>query len=265
MSYSAEEGVAKTIRINSEERQNPSSTSSNRFNVNFGNNTGLMAINRVVVKHVSIPNVQYNVRPALGLNPVGNVFSYDNGSLQSITLTPGNYNINTLISALMADAQAISDGLTLVLNPLTLHIEFSSGVPISYFSQASGNSMAKLFGITADSAPAVTEFTAPGLPDLSVHPNLYIASKTLSDGASMVSATLGPLSVFAIIPINKPFGEILHYETQQEHLEDIHFGSYSSGKSLQAIDIAVYDGDANLLDLQGLDWTLIVRAYQVPT
>ena len=34
-----------------------------------------MDINRIVIKHVSIPNVQYNVRPALGLNPVGNVFT----------------------------------------------------------------------------------------------------------------------------------------------------------------------------------------------
>lgn len=66
MSYSEFEGVAKLIRINSEERQNATTTSSNHFRVNFGNSTQLMDINRIVIKHVSLPNVQYNVRAALG-------------------------------------------------------------------------------------------------------------------------------------------------------------------------------------------------------
>src|SRR5436190_1461076 len=121
MSYAPEEGVSKWVRINSEERENPSLNSSNHFRVNFGNSTQLMDINRIVVNKVAIPNVQYNVRPALGLNLVGNVFTYDNGAPQSITLTPGWYNINTLMSAIMANAQAIADGLTLSLDPVTLH------------------------------------------------------------------------------------------------------------------------------------------------
>jgi hypothetical protein len=76
----------------------------------------------------------------------------------------------------------------------------------------------------------------------------------------MVSPTLGSLPVCA----DQPFRSILHYTTQQEHLDDIHYISYSSGKSLQEIDLAVFDGDANLVDLQGLDWTIVIRAYQSP-
>ena len=118
MSYQYE-GVAKLIRINSEERQNPTTTSSNHFRVNFGNSTQLMDINRVVIKHVSLPNVQYNVRVAQGLNPVGNIFTYFTGTLQNITLTPGVYTITTLIAAINADAQAIADGLVLTLNSVS--------------------------------------------------------------------------------------------------------------------------------------------------
>lgn len=264
MPPSQEEGVAKLIRINSEERQNPLTTSSNKFRVNFGNSTELMDINRIVIKHVSIPNVQYNVRAASGLNPVGNIFTYFTGVLRNITLTPGVYTITTLIAAINADAQAIADGLVLTLNAVTQHIEFVSVTPITFLSQASGNNMAKVLGITANSGAGVTAFTAGGLFDLSVHPNLYIASSALSDGANMVSPTLGSLPICAVVPVDLPFASILHYSARQEHLDDIHYTSFRSGKSLQEIDLAVYDGDANLVDLQGLDWTLVIRAYQAP-
>jgi hypothetical protein len=264
MSYSEAGGVAKLIRINSEERQNPLTTSSNHFRVNFGNSTQLMDINRIVIKHVSIPNVQYNVRAATGLNPVGNIFTYFTGALRNITLTPGQYDINSLMAAINANALAVADGLVLTLNAITRHIQFASVTPITFLSQASGNNMAKVTGITANSAAGVTAFTAGGLPDLSTHPNLYIASSTISDGANMVSPTLGSLPVCAVIPVDKAWGDILHYTTQQEHLDDIHYISYSSGKSLQEIDLAVFDGDANLVDLQGLDWTIVIRAYQSP-
>lgn len=264
MSYSPEEGVAKIIRVNSEERKNPLTTFSNDFEVNFGNSTQLMNINRIVIKNVSIPNVQYNVRPALGLNPVGNVFTYNNGALQSIVLTPGQYSISQLMTAINTSAQAIADGLVVSLNPITLHLQFVSTTPITYLSQANGNNMAHIFGIVSNSAPAVLAFTAQGLPDLSVHPNLYIVSKALSDGANMVSPTLGSIAVCAIVPITGQFGSIITYTTQQEHLDDIHYISYASGKSLQGLDFAVYDGDANLVDLQNLDWTINIRAYQAP-
>jgi hypothetical protein len=256
--------VARLVRINSEERQNPTVDASNHFTVNFGNSTQLMDINRIVLKQISIPNVQYNVRAALGLNPVGNVFSYDNGAPQSITVTPGNYSITQLMATINANAQAVADGLVLTLDPITSHVTFTSTTAISYSNQVGGNNMAYILGITADSAPAVLSFTAGGLPDLSVHPNIYIASAALSDGSNMVSPTLGSLPICAVIPITVPFGGIINYAPSQEHLDDIHFISYASGKSIQTVDLVVYDGDANLIDLQGLNWTFVVKAYQAP-
>jgi hypothetical protein len=259
------EGEAKLIRINSEERKNPLTTSSNSFSVNFGNKgVGLLDINRIVIKHISIPNVQYNIRPASGLNPVGNVFTYNNGGLVSITLTTGQYDINSLMAAINADAQAVADGLVLTQNAITKKIQFASTTPITYLSQANGNSMAKVLGITANSSAGVVTFTAQGLPDLSTHPNLYIASAAISDGANMVSPTLGSIPVCAVVPLDKPWGDIVNYSTQQEHLDDIHYISFANGKSLQEIDLSVYDGDANLVDLQGLDWTIVIRAYKAP-
>jgi hypothetical protein len=264
MPYEIEDAQGKLVRINSEERENPLVDASNHFRVNFGNSTQLMDINRIVIKHVSIPNVQYNVRAASGLNTVGNIFTYFDGATKNITITPGNYSVTQLIAAIEADALAIAANLQLTLNPITSHIEFTSTTPITYLSAASGNNMAKILGITADSGALVVSFTAGGLVDLTTHPNIYIASASISDGSNMVSPTLGSLPICAVIPIDQPFGSIIQYTTQQEHLDDIHYISYASGKSIQSVDLSVYDGDANLIDLQGLDWTIIIKAYQVP-
>ncbi len=258
----ASEGVAKLIRINSEERESPAVSSSNSFRVNFGNSTQLMDINRIVIKHVSIPNTQYNIVSA-GPEP-NNVFTFNNGAPQSITLTPGFYDITSITAAIMADALAIADGLTLVWNTVTKKIDFTSTNPLTYLSYASGNIMARALGITADSSAGVMSFSAQGLPYLAVHPNIYIASASLSDGANMVSPTLGSIPVCAIVPIDQPFGEILQYTTQQEHLDDIHYISFANGKSIQSVDLSVYNGDGQLINMQGLDWTIIIKAYQTP-
>lgn len=259
----ASEGVAKLIRINSEERT-IMDHSSNNFTVNFGNSNQLADINRIVIKHVSIPNVQYNIRVAAGLNPVGNIFTYDNGATQNITVTPGFYTYSQLITAITSDAQALADGLAITLNAITKKFEFTSTTPITYLSQANGNNMAAVMGITANSGALVLAFNAQGLPNLATHPNIYIASSAISDGSNMVSPTLGSLPICAVIPIDVAFGGIIQYTSQQEHLDDIHYISYANGKSIQNVDLRVYDGDANLIDLQGLDWTIVIKAYQAP-
>lgn len=256
------DGFVKTIRINSEERTNPTVTSSNDFSVSLGSSTQLADINRIAIKQISIPNTQYNIKSS-GAH-TNNVFTFNDGAVKTITLPAGFYDIASITAALMADPVAIADGLNIVFNTVTKHFDFSSAVPITYLSEASGNIMANVLGITADSAPLVLAFSAGGLPNLAVHPNIYVTSRALSDGSAMISPTLGSIPVCAVVPIDQPFGGIINYIVRQEHLDDIHYLSYSHGKVLQSIDLQLYDGDAQLIDMQGLDWTFVFRAYQVP-
>lgn len=256
------DGFVKTIRINSEERTNPTVVASNNFSVSLGSSTQLADINRIAIKQISIPNTQYNIKSS---GPhANNVFSFDNGAPQSITIPAGFYDIASIAAAIMADPVAVADGLAIAFNTVTKHFDFTSTNPITYLSAASGNIMAPILGITANSAPLVLSFSAGGLPDLAVHPNIYVASRALSDGSAMISPTLGSIPVCAVVPITAPFGGIINYTVYQEHLDDIHYISYSHGKSLQSIDLQLYDGDAQLIDMQGLDWTFVFRAYQTP-
>lgn len=256
------DGFVKTIRINSEERVNPTTTASNNFTVSLGADTQLADINRIAIKAISIPNTQYNIRSS-GAH-ANNVFTFNDGVVRNITLPAGFYDIASIAAAIMADPLAAADALSIVFNTVTKHFDFSSGVPISYLSAASGNIMADVLGITADSAPLVLSFSAGGLPNLAVHPNIYVASRALSDGSAMISPTLGSIPVCAVVPIDQPFGGVINYNVFQEHLDDIHYISYSHGKTLQSVDLQLYDGDAQLIDMQGLDWTFVFRAYQTP-
>lgn len=257
------DGFVKTIRINSEERINPTGTTSSNFIVSLGSSTQLADINRMAIKSISIPNTQYNIQ-STGIHK-NNIFTYNDGALNTIVIPSGNYNATNLASTITSSATAIADGLTMTLNTITGHFQFTSTTPITYLGPASGNIMAQTIGITTNSAPLVTAFTAQGLPYLNVHPNIYVSSVALSDGSAMISPTIGSIPVCAVVPIDQPFGSIIQYVTRQEHLDDIHYLSYANGKTLQSVDLQLYDGDAQLIDMQGLDWTIIFRAYQTPT
>lgn len=252
------------VRINSEERVAPTSNTSSNFKVQFGSNSELAAINRITIKQISIPNVQYNIRAATPAHAAYNAFTFNDGTNKTITIPVGNYDVNQLIAALEADPLAIAANLQITLNAITGRLEFTSTTPITYLSEANGNGMASILGILANSGALVTAFAPTGLPNLDVHPCIYVASQALSDGSHMVSPTLGSLPVCAVVPITTTYGGIIQYTTPQEHLDDIHYISYANGKSLQTIDLQLYDGDANLLDLQGLNWTMVFKAYMSP-
>lgn len=252
----------KIIRINSEERSDPTSTSSSDFVVYFPNVGELCGVNQIVVKSISIPFVQYNIKVGTTAHTTTNTFTFFDGAVnQTITLPVGNYSISQLILALQADAAAVAVGLAITLSPTTGHLVFTSTAPVTYLDEASGNNMARLLGILADSGPAVLTFTGQGAIDLAVHPNLYFASRALSDGSAMISPTLGAIPVFATVPlVGVAWGDIIQYRAFHPEFEDTVYPSISSGKQLNSIDITVYDGDGQVVDLQGLNWTLVLKA-----
>lgn len=252
----------KIIRINSEERNNFATTTSSQFSVNFPNQGQLAGVTKIVVKSISIPFVSYNIKVGTTSHTTTNTFTFFDGAVnQTITLTPGYYSAAQLIAAIQAAPQAVAVNLQLTVNPTTGHVQFTSTAPITYLSEANGNRMARLLGISANSAPLVTSFTSQGVINLAVHPNLYFASAALSDGSAMVSPTLGAIPVFATVPIEvQAWGDVIQYRAFQDELEDTVYPSLSSGKQLNTIDLAVYDGDGQLVDMQGTDWTLVLKA-----
>lgn len=253
----------KLLRISSFERDYSQSVSSTDFKISFNNAPALQRVKSIIVKNVSIPNVGYNItdqKSASG-QPGNNVFVFNIlGAPTSITITPGFYNINELIAAIVADPAAVAVGLAITVNSVTGKLEFTSTTAIEYVP-LTFNPMARTLGIINGSGVDVLSYDAEGLPDLSGDNELYIASETLSDGSNLVDAILQAVPVVAMVPIRVPFGSIQHLEVSEAQVDEITYPSVGQGKSIQTMDIKVYNDKGVIIDLQNLEWVMILKIY----
>jgi len=247
------------IYISSDDRT-PESNSTSDFIVNYGNNSKLSRVRNLYIKSLSVPNVSYNIYPASPLNgvPANNVFTYSSGS---ITITPGQYSMAQLITAITADAIAVADNMAITVNALTGMLTFTTTPAVTYLSDAAGNLMANILGITASST-ATTSFTAQGLPDLSGINNVFVSSVALSGQTmQMIQQKLSKPYIIDV-PINEaPYGSYLNYESQHYELDEITGSGYFN---LNTIDIQLYDPKGRIIDLHSLEFNITIRAYYDP-
>lgn len=239
----------KLLRISSSSRS-PDSNSTSDFIVNYPNVQVLAKIVSVVVKHVSFPNVFYNITSR------NNVLKYEvNSGIQTITVPVGNYSVSSLLSVLTPSLGSITQ------DPLTLLLTFtaSGASPLKIYSKEEGSTLSPYIGIKNTTILNTAPFTALYSPKLQGVPNVHIASKFLSKGNNFIDANKNQeLPIVCMIPNKVPFGAIVHYETPHEDLDVI---NYESETSLQSIDIKLYDSQGHLLDLKGQDVNLILKIY----
>lgn len=242
----------KLLRISSfykNEQSNSNSDFSLSYDVKEIQNT--IAI---VVKHVSFPNVFYNV------NALNNVFAFFNGvTVKTVSLPIGQYNMSKFLTDL--NALLAADGLTITQSTLTnkLTITNTSGSNVTvYFDHL--NSMYKLLGLSENANILNTSsYNLLNLPALQGIQHVYINSASLSKANNMVSPnTVQVTSSVVMVPVNVPFGQNVHYETQHEELDLI---NYDGVKDLSSIDIKLLDIEGNILDLNGHNFTMILKAY----
>ena len=248
------------IYISSDDRTVESSSTSD-FTVNFGNNNKLSRITSYYIKSMSIPNVSYNLYEASPQNgvPANNVFTYSSGS---ITVTPGYYNINQLITAITTDAIAIADGMAITVSPITGKLIFTTTNPVSYFNTNGGNLMGNLLGIFTSSVAPGLSFTASGLPDLSGINNIFVRSVSLSGQSAQMIQGKESKPYIVDIPINEvEYGSYYNYETQHYEIDQIIGSLYFN---LGTIDIQLFDTLNRIIDLHGLQFNITLRAYYDP-
>jgi hypothetical protein len=247
---------SKILRINSNERDKnePSFTSSN-FRLNFNLNIpDLVKVHSIVMKTCSIPNTQYNI------TSLNNTFSIIiNDVLISVQVAVGNYNIDKLLNTINMDVQIIDTAFRMRVNDISGKIGFvfsqSQGIILN---KSEGNAMADVLGIIKGSITETAEFTAQNLPNLSGLQNIYIVSNVLSGGVGMIDPVLNQLSVFNHIQIDVPFGTYQNYTSYEEQSDEVFF---VSDQTLGEVDLRLFNDRGQLLNLQGLDWTMHLKIY----
>jgi hypothetical protein len=235
------------LRVSSSERS-AGSTSSSDFSVSYPNNGTLAKVVSIVVKHVSFPNVFYNI------NTTNNefIFRMAGGSGQSIIVPEGQYAVSELIAYLNTELTGVG---ILTQNSTTSKLTIvASGYPFDLVE----SSMLKVLGFKPSSGNP-SSHTAPNVPQLQGVQHVFINSKVLSKAINFIDANeKQERSIVIMIPNDVPWGSVKHYETVHDDLDVINFPSETS---LQELDIKLVDADGNVLDLQGQELSLILKVY----
>lgn len=240
----------KLIRISSEDRLTDSSSSSSNFKVAYTNVQALSRCVSVILKHASFPNSIYNV------NTTNNVYTYeDGGVVQTLVVPKGFYSISQLLAYLTSSGPA----LTYAQNPVTYKIQFTNpaaAIPFIIYPTGIGS----LLGVSNYlSVPLGSTVSAQSLPALEGLKHLYVGSKALSKGNNMIFGNARQeVDILAMLPVTAPFGSINHYETPHENLEIVNFDGETN---IQNIDITLYNGNGDIIDLNGGFFHLILKIF----
>lgn len=164
----------------------------------------------------------------------------------ALTITEGNYNINQLVSYLTTNMNSISityDGITNKLTftgtyPFTLQ-SYSTCFNIIGF--VSGNN----YTSTNNSLTSVNCINVNQIKAINVITNLstYNINKSFSNN----------LSILSCIPVNRPPYSIIEYENKNNYRCNLFMNQ------LQLIKIKLVDENENLINLNGLHYSLVLQ------
>jgi len=198
------------------------------------------------------------------INYTNNQFKYQlgSGTIFTSTILVGNYNGNSLITALKA---------ALLANGITLTITLSSINGQLTFTHASSNFT--FYNLTYSILPILgfvsgTNYTSASFTLTTTYPLNLLGIKTLQIRSSNLlmsnisSVQGGQTTLLATIPVDcTPFG-MLNYEDKGSHLMTIH------NDSLDDLQIEIIDGETgNYINFNGQDWCItlafhVTRSYE---
>ena len=239
------------LRISSSERLDKS-TLSNDFRVSMPNDSYMGKIQSFAVKEVTIPNTSYNITSK------NNILQFTYEGDYQIIIPPGNYSLTKLLSVI----NPLVGIMFFEQDALTQKLRVYKLSSLGYSITECANSIASTLGFLNLPllVPAAPGRLADALPDLSGIRNFYISSNTLGDGNCMISPTLPKLSIIAVVPNTVPFGSICYYQSNEQLLDTIEFSSIF-GKNCSYIDLQLRDIKGGLIDLNGEDWSILIKVY----
>ena len=241
---------SRLVRIDNRDR---TSGSLYNFTVNF-NDYLLHNVQRMLLKSVYIPNTQYNV------NSNKNELVYDAGAgTQTITVTPGQYNLTELMAELTTEfagaVPPVTFGYTFDTNTSKLNITTNPATTLF----GTQSSMAELIGLqNTDIGPSAIH-QMPFVVNLTGLQKVYIASNALAKGVVLSSSDKVQFPIWTEIAITVPYGQVQHRILSQ--LNSIDESTHSVPYNVSTADIRLYDQDLNDLDLNGASVQLVFKAF----
>lgn len=184
------------------------------------------------------------------INYTNNQFKYKlgTGAITTVSIPVGNYNANTLITAIKTIVNNVNFSVT--INKITGVLTFSYNSSFIIYTDNT-YSISKILGFysLASGFNSVTNaITAPYPLNLLGIKKINICSSKLTTN-NYVSGS-GSTSLISCISVDQPAFGLIIYQTQGN--------KYSLGnKEISKIDIQIFDENFNLINFNNIDWSLL--------
>lgn len=200
----------------------------------------------ISVLHCQIPNSLY----AITTN--NNVLKFWRGITTTVSIPVGNYNANSIISAISV---ALTAGgittITMSFNSSTGKLTFTEANGYSFYIAPVANSIAGVLGFTTTATYNSTagSLTAPYPLNVLGAINLQICSRILQT-KNYNSIAGGATTMLASIPISCVAWGLIDYTNQTNIRNTL------TTHKIDTIDIQVFDNNGYLVDFNNQDWEI---------
>lgn len=166
---------------------------------------------------------------------------------KTIIISNGNYNANTLIIELISKIGASGLNMEITINKSNGILTFTSSGFVNYYFDGT---ILDIIGTDSSKVSSSNIYTCSYPLNLLGVKKLLIKSEKLSIHA-VSSIDYSSSNILASIPVDVPPFSMISYTSQSDttkHLLNL--------RSINQIDIQIYDENFNLIDFNNLDWSI---------
>ena len=167
----------------------------------------------------------------------------------TIYISYGNYNANTLIAELVSKLATGGLTMTITINKTNGILTFSSNGFINYYF-SSTSTILEILGTTSSIIATSTNYTCPYPLNLLGIKKLLIKSTKLSIH-SVSTFDYASSNILVTIPSDVSPFSMISYTSQSDVNKNL-----LNIRSINEIDINIYDENNNYIDFNNLDWTI---------
>ena len=166
---------------------------------------------------------------------------------KTIIISNGNYNANTLITELISKITSSGLSMDITINKSNGILTFTSTGFVNYYF---GGTILDILGTNSSKIASTNIYICSYPLNLLGVKKLLVRSERLAIHA-ISSIDYASTNVLVTIPVDVPPFSLISYNSQSESNKNL-----LNVRSINQIDIQIYDENDNLIDFNNLDWTI---------
>lgn len=206
----------------------------------------------VLYAHVSIESAQIPVSFYL-INYNTNVLKYTisgNPTIQTLTLTRGNYGMTSLIKEIKSQFLASGNVFSITFDIVKGKLTFSSTTNFTFLSAVSGSTLSEIIGFDS-----VASYSSVGNVLNGEHCCSLIGIKKLKFSSSNLRTSSvssgGGGNLIGVISVSAPPYGLINYQSSSPSK-----GGLLLNRNISAIDVQVRDENNNFINFNNTEWSL---------